>query len=64
MDNNVRVIVDIGDPCPFCGYEAVVFERETESGWVEESRECSRGCAEVAQVSRAARRRRSGTRVA
>jgi hypothetical protein len=62
--DNVRVIVDIGDPCPFCGYEAVVFERETDAGWVEEGRECTRGCAEVAQVSRAARQRGKRSRVA
>jgi hypothetical protein len=55
---NVRVVVDLGDPCPFCGYETVVFEREDDFGWFEERRECTRGCNEVVVAGAAKRRAR------
>jgi hypothetical protein len=48
--DNVRVLIDAGDPCPDCGAPATVFEREDVEilGWIEEYRECGHGCAEVA----------------
>ena len=47
---STRVLFDTGDPCPGCGAEATVFLRTIDDEWVEEARECSHGCDELAAV--------------
>jgi hypothetical protein len=51
-----RVLIDPADPCPDCGAAATVLERSVDDRglvWVEECRECSHGCTEVAAAIRA-----------
>ena len=46
-----RILSDTGDPCPDCGSPSAVLERAVDTAgldWVEEFRECSHGCTEVA----------------
>jgi hypothetical protein len=47
---SLRVRTDDGDPCPDCGAPATVYERVDDAldAWIEELRECCRGCSEIA----------------
>jgi hypothetical protein len=62
-----RVLFNTGDPCPGCGADTAVFLRDLDetNDWVEETRQCSLGCDELAAaipvstlVARPRRRRR------
>jgi hypothetical protein len=59
-----RVLVDTADPCPGCGAGASVFLLVIDDEVLEESRECSHGCDELAAAipagvpARARRRKR------
>jgi hypothetical protein len=45
----LRVVIDSGDPCSGCGSPTTVFQRSTDDAeWVDEHRECSHGCDELA----------------
>lgn len=48
---HVRVLVDAVDPCAICGAVVTVYERcdpDAAEDWVEEHRECTRGCMVIA----------------
>jgi hypothetical protein len=58
----LRVLLDTADPCPFCGAPSSVYQQVSEPSdeWTDELRECSRGCTEIALgTGRPAQRRRS-----
>jgi hypothetical protein len=45
----LRVLIDSGDPCPECGSPSTVFQQSIDSvEWLEDHRECSHGCDELA----------------
>lgn len=58
----LRVLLDTADPCPFCGAPSSVYQRvyEQADDWTDELRECSRGCTPIALgAGKRSKRRRS-----